>query len=555
LTDAYIYIRFSTVRQEDGSSYERQLDACRQFVRRKGWNEVGLIEDLGKSAWKGDHLTKGNLGKFAKRILDGEIPAGTVVVAENIDRFSRQRARVTQRWIEDVCDKGIKLATVAGEKVYDAVNLDDNIASIMEVLLLAEGAYRYVQNLQTRVKGSYEARLKQARIDNTAIGGIGPAWLEKVGERPNIQWVPIPERVKLIREMFDLTCAGQAPWAIARLLNARGERSFTGIEWERTSVVKILRNRAIEGDYVVGEGKTQVPTGEVLFGYYGEPIVPLDVIKQAREMLDGRRRGSGRNSGAVNNLFGQKIRCGECGGRMMQVGYQSRYLVCYEANRSNGCSHKTSYKYRPFEAAALDEILHLALDERFFRHAKKSNALGLDIAATEKAICDRQDEVQRLTDTLTRIASPTVEAKIAKLEAAIAELKGTLGKLNDELTLAQGAASAEAHLERVFAVREALSHPQDDVRLPARLRVSAALRDIIDGIACAHHRVDGEKVFTMTALGGAHAVVLDNEGGLRVRFQPSVEQDWAEFVDERFANASGLKVESYFRRRRAADAK
>src|SRR5947208_2161802 len=105
-------------------------------------------------------------------------------------------------------------------------------------------------------------------------------------------------------------------------------------------------------------------------------------------MLDRRRHGSGRNSGTINNLFGQKIRCGECGGRMMQMGYQSRYLTCYEANRGSGCQNKTTYKYRPFEAAALDHILHLALDETFFRQAEKSNHIGLEIASVEKALRD-----------------------------------------------------------------------------------------------------------------------------------------------------------------------
>jgi hypothetical protein len=472
---------------------------------------VGVIEDLGRSAWKGDHLTKGNLGRFAKRIFDGEIPKGTVVVAENIDRFSRQRARVTQRWIEDVCDRGIMLATVAGDKVYDAKNLDDNIAAIMEVLLLAEGAYRYVQNLQTRVKGSYEARLRQARIDNTAIHGIGPAWLRAVGKRPNIVWEPIPERVKIVREIFDLTIAGRAPWAIARAFNERGEPSFTGIKWERTSIAKILRNRAVEGDYVVGEGKNQRPTGEVLVGYYPS-IVPLDAIAQARAMLDRRRRGPGRNSGAINNLFGQRMRCGSCGGRMMQVGYQSRYLTCYEAGRSNGCDHRASYKYRPFETAALDAVLHFAIDEKFFRQAEKSNSIGLEIAEAEKAIRDKQAEAGRLVSLLTRIESPTTEAALVDAERQVGALKARLTDLNAKLAQAQGEATAEAHLRRIHGVREALDHPDEDVRLPARLRVSEALQAAIHYVEC--ETINGQKRFELALMAGVYAARFDNEGNM-----------------------------------------
>jgi DNA invertase Pin-like site-specific DNA recombinase len=328
--DAWIYLRFSTPRQEKGSSKDRQIEACRAFIKAKGWNEAGIVEDLGRSAWKGVHLTSGNLGKFAKRIFDHEFaPGSSVLVSENLDRFSRQKARVTQRWIEDICDAGMSIATVAGNKVFTAENLSDNLLSILEILFIAEGANRYVENLSIRSKGSYEARLKQARIDNTVIHSVGPAWLKAVGERPNIKWQPIPERVEIVREIFNLTIAGQAPWTIARNLNARPEcRSFTGIKWERTSISKIVQNPAIDGDRVIGEGKASKPTGEVLRGYYGEPIIPADVVAEARAMLNRRaRRGSGRNSGVVVNLFGQSIRCGECGGRMMATGYQCRYTI------------------------------------------------------------------------------------------------------------------------------------------------------------------------------------------------------------------------------------
>lgn len=547
MTDAYVYIRFSTPRQEQGSSRERQEADCRAFAERMGWNIVEVVSDLGRSAWKGDHLSKGQLGKLKKRIDDGEIPQGSVLVVEELDRLSRQRARVTKRWIEQVCDAGISIASANGGGVYNAANLDENLLALMEILLKAQAAWEYAERLSRRSKASYEKRKREARENNTAIHTIGPAWLKAVGKRPNIVWEPIPERVKIVREMFDLTVAGVPPWTIARTFNERGMPSFSGGKWERTYIVKALRSPAIEGDFVVGEGKNSKPTGEVYRGYYGEPIVPLDVVAKARVTLDSRRRGSGRNSGEVRNLFGQKVRCGCCGGRMMMVGYQSRYLTCYEAARGNGCDHRTSYKYRPFEKAALDEVLHLALDERFFRQAQKSNHLTLEIAEVDKAIKAAMAKAESAYDMWDRSKSQIAERRFHEAEALVTELQAKLANLNDELTQAQGAATAEAHLERVFAVRDALNHSQDDVRLPARLRVSEALQGLIDWIACARHRVDGEKVITMVALGGAHSMVFDNEGNTRWRMRPSVGSDPSGFTEGLDAN-SREKVEAYFRR-------
>lgn len=547
MTDAYIYIRFSTARQEAGSSKERQLADCRAYIERMGWREVEVIADLGRSAWKGSHLISGNLGKFAKRILAHEIPADSVLVVEELDRLSRQEARVALRWIEDVCDTGLQIASAQGNRIYNAKNLTENLLSIFEILMKAQAANEYPERLSRRVKASYENRLNAARESGSAIHSVGPAWLKPIGKRPDIVWEPIPERVKVIREIFDMTLAGKAPWAIAREFNERGEPSFGKARWERTYIVNILRSPAIEGDYVVGEGKNSAPTGEVLNGYYGDPIIPADVVREARAMLDRRRRGSGRNSGAINNIFGQKIRCNECGGRMMTTGYKSRYLVCYDANRGNVCTQRTTFKYHPFERGALDEILHLALDEKFFRQAQKSNHLGLEIAEAEKGIRDKEAEAGRLVSMLSRIESPTTEAKLMEIEAQIARLKATLGDLQGKLALAAGEADAEAHLRRVVSVRDALSDPDDDIRLPARLRVSEALQGLVDHIACRSE--GGERVFYLGILNGAHSIWFDNAGRRIGGWEPECMPD--NLITKGDPPERAKKVDAYFRRLRA----
>lgn len=509
---AYIYIRFSDPRQERGSSRERQLQLCLAMCERRGWEVVQIIEDLGRSAWNGNHLKVGNLGKFADRVFAGDIPAGSVLVVEELDRLSRQEARKAQRWIEDVCDTGLEIATVVGERIYSKANLNDNLFAIFEILMRAQAAYEYVERLSRRIKRSYQSRLEAARTQGNAITTQGPMWLKPIGTLPDITWVPIPERLKVIAEILDLIRAGHAAWAVARMLNERGIPSFTGRTWDRTTVVKIVRSSALEGDRAVGEGKNSRPTGEVLVGYYGDPHLPLDVISEARAMLNRRRGGKGRNSGVVNNLFGLKIRCGCCGGRMMLNGYQSRYLVCYDASRGSGCTNKATYRYREFEAAALDNILSLALDESFFRQADKTHMLGLEIATVEKTVKDKQSAIERLLDVLSRISSPSTETRIASLEAEKADLLAKLDVLNAKQTAAKGVATAEAHLARVHGVREALIHPDPEARLPARLRVSEALGQIVDKVLC--NVVDGRKELVLRVLNGLAVWRFDNDGNL-----------------------------------------
>jgi DNA invertase Pin-like site-specific DNA recombinase len=120
VTQAYIYVRFSSPGQERGSSRERQIELCRAFAEKHGWTIAETIEDLGISAWKGAHLRVGNLGQFAKRVQAGKIEPGSVLVVEHLDRLSRQDPRTTQRWLEDVTDAGLAVANVSNGRIFDS---------------------------------------------------------------------------------------------------------------------------------------------------------------------------------------------------------------------------------------------------------------------------------------------------------------------------------------------------------------------------------------------------------------------------------------------------
>src|SRR5262245_19340268 len=89
---AYSYIRFSRPEQSLGDSERRQVDAARAYAARKGldFDETLQLVDRGRSGYKGDHRTKGVLGKFLKAVEAGDVPAGSILIVENLDRLSRE---------------------------------------------------------------------------------------------------------------------------------------------------------------------------------------------------------------------------------------------------------------------------------------------------------------------------------------------------------------------------------------------------------------------------------------------------------------------------------
>ena len=84
------------------------------MVARQGWPPPEIIQDLGASAWTGAHLTSGNLGKFAARVRAGEIGPAVLVVEKLDQQVSGQEPRITQRWMEDLTDCSLSIATVDG---------------------------------------------------------------------------------------------------------------------------------------------------------------------------------------------------------------------------------------------------------------------------------------------------------------------------------------------------------------------------------------------------------------------------------------------------------
>ena len=142
MTQAYIYIRFSTVAQEGGDSYSRQRDGAVELIKTNGWTLAGTIEDLGRSAYKGDHmLGEGALGKFSDRVRAGDIPPGSWLVAEKTDRLSRQGWEVLFDWLREMTRKGLNVITLDGH-VFTAEALRNQI-SVIKILLGGEADQQF----------------------------------------------------------------------------------------------------------------------------------------------------------------------------------------------------------------------------------------------------------------------------------------------------------------------------------------------------------------------------------------------------------------------------
>lgn len=84
------------------------------------------LRDSGLSASNAEHL-RGHLGRLIQRVIDGEIPPGTTLIVEVLDRLSRQVPRLAQSQFLLLINRGIRIVTLIGEPtIFDSDTLDGN---------------------------------------------------------------------------------------------------------------------------------------------------------------------------------------------------------------------------------------------------------------------------------------------------------------------------------------------------------------------------------------------------------------------------------------------
>lgn len=109
---AYSYVRFSTPEQRKGDSLRRQTEGAADWCKR---NKVTLdtcktLHDLGKSAFTGKHRTNPDrhaLASFLALVQRGEVPHGSYLIIENLDRLSREHIQPAML----LCSTSSKLAS------------------------------------------------------------------------------------------------------------------------------------------------------------------------------------------------------------------------------------------------------------------------------------------------------------------------------------------------------------------------------------------------------------------------------------------------------------
>lgn len=491
----YSYMRFSTPEQAMGDSERRQYDGAKRWAEHRGFvlDDSLRMQDKGLSGFHGAHRKDGAPGKFLACVEAGDVPHGSILLVENIDRLSREGVATTlQTIIFKLWDHGITLATLSPEEMYEPRSGND--PKFLGLFLFMQRAHDESKRKSERIGAARERAREQAREQGRVLTAMCPAWLRPKPDRSGFE--VIDEAAQAIRMIFDLAASGWSTRRIEKEMNTNGpwvpekRRKTplrTGIGWRTSYIKKILHNRAVIGEYqphVVtgGRGGARTPVGQPIEGYY-PAVVPPDLYFAVQQRLTGNKRTGGR-TGRAGNVLTHLVKCAYCGGPMRyenkgQPPKGGEYLVCDNGVRGVMCA-RHRVRYDECVNTLLDNLKQLKPEHVLPRpdeQTKLCKSLRTRIAGAAAEMADIDRKLTNLSERVGDAPSKSIAERLFAQMTSLEERKADLAKRlqADELQLRQAEKGQKAFADwkrNLAAVKMALAgdDPQPRLQLRAHLR-------------------------------------------------------------------------------------
>ncbi|MEM9358828.1 MAG: recombinase family protein [Pseudomonadota bacterium] len=482
---AYSYVRMSTELQLKGDSLRRQTELSEKYADEHGLELVRdfQLHDIGVSAYKGANIEKGALGQFLQAVELGDVPKGSFLLVESLDRLSRQAVSNSVNIFLQITRSGINLVTLADNQFYPAGE-DIDFAKLIYSIVVMARANEESQMKSNRISAAWES--KRNNVGTRVLTKWCPAWLSVAKDRKSFEI--LEDRTETVRRIFACAAAGQGSGVITRNLNFEQVPPFgKSSGWLESYVTKILKNRAVLGEFQPHRrinGK-RVPNGPVIKGYFPK-IIEEELFLRVQA---GRRHrsigGGGRRGPKQRNLFTHIAKCGYCGSSMRFINKGSgpkgrKYLRCSASVRGMGCV-STSWRYDAFEASLFSFVREFDLRSVVEDNQRRSEfaILHEEILVQQEKLASKRSERERVFQLLIQ-AGEAAEDYLGDQLNLISEEITAIEKLVSDLELKKGEADvgrfAQVQTDEQLAALEKLTEEQV---FSDRLLVSNKLRELI----------------------------------------------------------------------------
>lgn len=294
------------------------------------------------SAYHGKHATKGALAEFIGLVEQKKIPKGSVLLTEQLDRWSRQEPMEAMARLHKLLKLGIEVVTLADGRSYTGASLggDGNYGDLFSAMAVLVRAHDESLSKSRRGKFNWVKKRRDASIK--PLTRMGPGWLELAPDGKT--WRVEKARAKVVERVFQMTAEGRGSGVISRTMNAEKVPPPTrrGETWHTSTVHKILNSSAVIGAFQPCRRETledgserQVPDGEPIENYYPAIITKRLWLRTRKTSRPPLPRGPKTNG--TRNVFSGLLVCGTCKASVHFVEKGSgmgAYLICSNARRS-----------------------------------------------------------------------------------------------------------------------------------------------------------------------------------------------------------------------------
>jgi DNA invertase Pin-like site-specific DNA recombinase len=298
---AYSYIRFSTPEQIKGDSLRRQIESSEGYAEKHGLNldKSLTIKDLGISAFDSSNITKGALRGFLQAVKDKQIPVGSYLLIESLDRLSRAEVPTALKLFLSILDEGIVVCTLIDGVQYSKESVGKNFNELLISLTIMSRAHEESKTKSLRLSAAWKEKRKG--LATKKFSAQCPYWmtLDKASNAFELN----KAHVDVVNYIFELAASGMGNYSIVKRLNSEGTKNFGRADsWSTSSVQVLLNNRAVLGEFQphTKVDKKRVPDGNPVIGYY-PPVVSEELFYRVKELRKGTI-SSGTVAGACGDL-------------------------------------------------------------------------------------------------------------------------------------------------------------------------------------------------------------------------------------------------------------
>lgn len=442
----------------EGETLLKHKKALMKAAKQLNLNIVNIREEIvsGESL-----MHRPQMLELLKEVEQGNYEA---VLVMDMDRLGRGKMQ-EQGLILETFQKS-KTKIITPRKTYDLDDEWDEEYSEFEAFM----ARKELKIITRRLQGGRIRSVEEGNYIATR-----PPYGYLIKEIDNGRTIePHPEQADVVKIIFDMythedITKRKGASSIAVELNKMGYKTYTGKQWQNSTVLTIIKNAVYAGriQWKKKEEKkstdpsktkdTRTRPRDEWIDVQGkhEPLVAIETFTRAQEILKGKYHVPYQLTNGITNPLAGLIKCSSCGSSMVYRPYQKQaaHLMCYNRN----CDCKSTR----------------------FEFVERHLIVGLhDFLDQYKAEWEQRKRPNQKTESLVDIQEKAIHNLTTELE----ELKKQRQKLHD--LLERDIYTEEIFLERSKLLDEKttqtkLALEQTKIELENMINQNKAQKDII----------------------------------------------------------------------------